>query len=240
VVGAVRQTLASGTHSHVRGPSALVVVALLGLVVPLAAFAPHAVKAWQKDAWQWDRRLSEFVHAYENEDTVFDRFDVFGVVLHPAIQAIELLLLICAGVVVARRRKQRLAAFVLLAAFGAMVLTPVFKELIARPPVDPAPGRGTSPFQLGGGYSFPSGHAFRSMVFGAALVVALWPTRWRWYVVVGSLVMVVATGVGVVYHEWHWATDVSGGWLLAIAWVTLAWLVFRPGGGSRVSEIRAR
>jgi membrane-associated phospholipid phosphatase len=188
------------------------------VLASFAAFMSLAVQAWQKDAFAWDTDVSETIHAYENEETVLDKFvDPFDLVLHPALQVLGVFVVIAAFAVLLRQGRQRAAAFVALGVGGIVLLGPVLKEVIARPAIDPD----------GGPDSFPSGHAIRSMAAAAALTVVTWPTRWRWPAAVVGAAVVVLIGIAVVYHEWHWASDVLGAWFFVIAWLGSLWLALR-------------
>lgn len=198
-----------------RRPVALAVALV---VVSLAAFVPLAVEAWQKDAFAWDENVSEWIHAYENEETVLDAYvDPFDLVLDRWLHLLGAVVVAVVFAALLRRGRRRAALFVALGVGGAIVLGAVLKEVIARPNIDP-PGDG----------AFPSGHAIRSMAAAGALAVVAWPTRWRWPVSLAGAVVVVLIGIAVVYHEWHWTTDVLGAWLLAVAWLSALWLALRP------------
>jgi membrane-associated phospholipid phosphatase len=195
--------------------------AALAVGLPLAAFAPHAVQAWRKEVSAWDAWLSERIHALENRDTILGAYvDPFDVVLHPAVQLLGAIVVLVAIAATFRDGRQRLAITSLLAVGGAVVLGPVLKEVFERPPVDPSGEHG--------GSAFPSGHALRSMAAASVLGLIAWPKRWRWPVVFGAAFLVLLIGVAVVYHEWHWASDVLGGWSLALAWLGCVWLTLRP------------
>jgi undecaprenyl-diphosphatase len=101
-----------------------------------------------------------------------------------------------------------------------LLLAPVLKELFERPPVS----------EHGDGYSFPSGHAMRSMAAAAAVVLLAWPTRRRRPVAIVAAVFVAVLGLALVYNGWHWPSDVLAGWCLALAWVALLWQVLAPAG----------
>jgi membrane-associated phospholipid phosphatase len=68
-------------------------------------------------------------------------------------------------------------------------------------------------------YSFPSGHAMASMAVAAALVLMLWPTRFRWLTVALGLIYVLAIGLTRLYLGVHYPTDILGGWCASLAWV---------------------
>lgn len=194
-------------------------VAALTIALPLALFVPHAVQAWQHDVAEWDERLSVTIHDYENRDTILNRhFDVLGFFLNPFWSVAGVLLVLAAAYLVLRRGETRLAVAIVIALAGVVVLVPVLKELFARPPVDPG----------GDGNTFPSGHATRALAEAVVLAAVAWPTRWRRHVVIAGAVFVLLVGIGVVYHEWHWVSDVLAGWLLAIAWLGCVWLALRP------------
>jgi membrane-associated phospholipid phosphatase len=195
-----------------------VAIAVSLVVLSVAAFLPLAVQAWQKEAFAWDVDVSEWIHAYENEETVLDAYvDPFSLVLNRWLHLLGALVVAAVFAALLREGRRRAAIFVALGVGGMIILGPVLKELIARPSIDP-PGEDV----------FPSGHAIRSMAAAAALAVVAWPTRWRWPMSVAGAVVVVLIGIAVVYHEWHWASDVLGAWLLAIAWLSALWLALRP------------
>jgi membrane-associated phospholipid phosphatase len=198
-------------------------LAALFVAASLAAFMPLAAQAWQKDAFAWDTDLSRAIHAYENRDTILDRqVDPFTVVLNPAVELLGFLLVLVAIVTLDAHGRRRDAVFVALGVAGASLLGPVLKEIFDRPGIDP-----------NGNPSFPSGHAIRSMAAAAALTVVAWPTRWRRPMAILSAIAVLVIGFAVVYHEWHWASDVLGAWLLAAAWLGCVWLVLWPSSLSR-------
>jgi len=120
-------------------------------------------------------------------------------------QALALVLVI-ALVAAWRTRWRRVAVFVV----GAFVAIEVMDEIL----------RVAIPLQSGHD-SFPSGHAVSSMTFAAALVAVTWHTRRRWEFAGGGLVFVLIVGVSRIYFGLHYATDILGGWCLAIAWTAL-------------------
>jgi undecaprenyl-diphosphatase len=107
------------------------------------------------------------------------------------------------------------------AAFGGgVLLDTVLKDIVQRP--RPA---GASEYLVRMSYSFPSGHAMGSLIgYGmlAYVLVVLW---WR-----GSTMRVVTVAIGVVivllvglsrlYLGVHYFSDVAGGYVAGVIWLT--------------------
>ncbi len=70
-------------------------------------------------------------------------------------------------------------------------------------------------------HSFPSGHAMASASLTIALMVILWPTRWRWWAIVGGSVYMVVIAWTRLYLGVHYPTDIIAGWLMTAAWVLM-------------------
>jgi undecaprenyl-diphosphatase len=68
-------------------------------------------------------------------------------------------------------------------------------------------------------FSFPSGHAMQSMAVGAALVILLWETRWRYVALLLSASFVLAVGLSRIYLGVHYPSDILAGWAASVAWV---------------------
>ena len=118
-------------------------------------------------------------------------------------------------------RTRRWQPLLLLAvtASGAGVLDTVVKLVTARPR-PPA----SLMVATGGGWAFPSGHTTQTAVYGAlAFLLARVLRGWRARVAVwaGAVALAVLVGLSRLYLGVHWLTDVLGGWLLAVAWVTV-------------------
>lgn len=83
------------------------------------------------------------------------------------------------------------------------------------------------------------------MALPSALVVVLWPTRWRWPALAIGAVVVLAVGVSRLYLGVHYPSDVLTAWMLALGWVAgLRLILARRGGGApardRGAETRPR
>ncbi len=113
---------------------------------------------------------------------------------------------------------------------GSAVLTYALKVIVARqrPPVADMLGAVDRDF------AFPSGHTLNSAVFLAVLCWLLWsrtPVARRVPMVTVAVLLGAAVGLSRIYLGYHWLTDVLGGWLVALAWLSLllgVWRLSRP------------
>ena len=123
------------------------------------------------------------------------------------------------------RRRPRLALYLAVTGTGGLLLDPSLKTLVGR--VRPVVA---DPVAHGQGNSFPSGHAFGSMiVYGMLTLVFLSMVRGngrRWFVA-AMAVLVFAIGVTRVALGVHFVSDVLGGWLLGAAWIGVTAYAFR-------------
>jgi undecaprenyl-diphosphatase len=134
------------------------------------------------------------------------------------------------------RKRWRLAGYLLVTCAGGLILDPTLKLAVGRlrPVV-------AGPVALGGGNSFPSGHALASVIgYGALLLVftpAL-PRRARKPVIIALAAIVVLVGFSRLALGVHYLSDVLGAWCLGIAWLgatAYAFEVWRRGSGKRVT-----
>lgn len=123
------------------------------------------------------------------------------------------------------RRRPRPAIYMVVTGAGALLLDPSLKALIGRlrpvveVPVAQAPGN-----------SFPSGHALGSMiVYGMIVLVFLSAVRrpWRPVLLGVAIVLVAAIGFTRMALGVHFLSDVVGGWLLGLAWISVTAYAFR-------------
>jgi diacylglycerol kinase (ATP) len=146
-----------------------------------------------------------------------------------------------AGVVLTylARRRYLDAATVLAAVLGAILLEAMFKPWFQVERPTPLDGGWTEY----GVYSFPSGHALRTVaLYGclAALIVSRQPRSvWRWLVGAGLVLLAVAVCWSRVYLGVHWLTDVIAGALASAFWVT-ACLLARHWASARFAARRLR
>ncbi|CAN5840623.1 hypothetical protein BH23ACT12_BH23ACT12_09210 [soil metagenome] len=122
--------------------------------------------------------------------------------------------------------RRRLVAFLLTSTLGGSIVNTVVKETINRPRPsfrDPA----AILFQEG--KSFPSGHAMSSTIaYGAVLLIFLpliTPRRRPW-AVGGVVTLVLLIGISRLGLGVHYISDVAGGLILGLAWLTASTAAF--------------
>jgi undecaprenyl-diphosphatase len=143
-----------------------------------------------------------------------------------------------AALLLAVRRRWRLAAYLLVAGAGALIMDPVLKSLVGR--ARPVVGH---PVAHGTGNSFPSGHSLGSIVcYGAVLLVflpAVRPGVWRRAFVAVITALVALIGISRVLLGVHYLSDVLGAWALGITWLGVTAFAFelsRRAAGEPVTE----
>ncbi|MFG1926227.1 phosphatase PAP2 family protein [Cryptosporangium sp. NPDC048952] len=119
--------------------------------------------------------------------------------------------------------RPRLAIWALVTTWGGALLGVVLKEVVER-------ARPTLPEAVAyaDGYSFPSGHALGAFV-GCAVLVLLWLDRGRvpkagW---AAAAVIVLAVCFSRIALGVHYLSDVVGGCLVGLGWVTATTIVFQ-------------
>ena len=130
-----------------------------------------------------------------------------------------IVLALCAGLILLKRRAY--ALFLFGVTLSAALVNTGLKEIVdrTRPPAMLAA------VSLPHSASFPSGHAVIGLTLGGALAIIV-IMEFGLARGIGPAALLVAFGalIGVsrVYLGVHWLSDVLGGWLLALAWLS-AW-----------------
>jgi membrane-associated phospholipid phosphatase len=187
------------------------VVPVLALVVPAGVFGVLAIRVLSGESIAWDAGTYRFIGSAVQRVGVplgAQSLLTYGALAGAAAAGLSALALV-------RRRRVRELAFLVGAVGGMLALDPVLKALFQRPPVSPD----------GTGYTFPSGTAMVSLAFAGAVVLLLPARAPRLLAIVTGGTLALALGVAVVYLRWHYASDVVGGWCLAVGWLSLLWLV---------------
>lgn len=195
------------------------VLALVGFLAVVGLFGSLADEVHDGDTMGFDR--SVLVHLRENVatpqlDTFFSAFtDLGGVVA---------ICLITAALVLFMWKKRMISrSLVLLLSMGGIAAAvTVLKVIFARErPSDVGAIISESSF------SFPSGHSMGSMGLALAVILLLWPTRWRTVAIVAGATYVLLIGFSRLYLGVHYPTDVAAGWLLGAGWVALVYTIFK-------------
>ena len=118
--------------------------------------------------------------------------------------------------------------------YAMMVLTLVISSLLLGWLLKPTFHRIRPPYPLvsgAGGYSFPSGHALGGFIFAGVIIYLVWKTRkkihFKCVISVLSAIFGILIGLSRVYLHVHYATDIAGSFLVALAWLSLTYLCFR-------------
>lgn len=123
-----------------------------------------------------------------------------------------------------RHGAHRLTLFLLATTAGGAIMSTAVKVLVdrPRPEVD-------HPIATAFGKSFPSGHALSStVVYGAVLLtfLPLLSGHLRRAAVVGTVALVLAIGASRLLLGVHFLSDVAGGFVLGLAWLSLSTAAF--------------
>jgi undecaprenyl-diphosphatase len=176
--------------------------------------------------WAWiadmDRFAIDPLHRYgvDNPGWV-TAWDIFCTLLGPAAFRLFTLVLIVIALV---RRNLRTALFLVLSVELSALITEAAKAAANRP-------RPAEALVDAWGSSSPSGHALGVMVSVLALGTVALPAvrrRWRVWLVVAGVVVVLAIGIGRVVLNVHHPSDVLAGWALGYAWFVVCLLSVPP------------
>ena len=72
-----------------------------------------------------------------------------------------------------------------------------------------------------GSHSFPSGHSMISMAIALTVVILFYNSKFRRTIIVLGIVYVTIIGFTRLYLGVHYPSDVLGGWMASILWVSL-------------------
>ena len=121
------------------------------------------------------------------------------------------------------KRKHRgiIALQLLIVTAGSLSLNPTMKYLLGRDRPDLFPRRGMYNWA-----SYPSGHAILTIALYFTVALLLHRTRgWRWPFLVAAAVF-LANAYSRLYLAVHWPTDLVGGLLIGVVWLTGTWRAF--------------
>lgn len=194
-------------------------LAFLGVALPLSLFAELAEEVREADAFGFDEpilRLGEQAATPALDQAMLLASELgyaWGVV--PA----DLLL----GVGLLAFGQVRRALFFALATGGSALLNLLAKAVFQRE--RPDLWLSIAPEHT---FSFPSGHAMGSATLATAVVVLCWHTAWRWPALLLGVGFVLWVGTSRVYLGVHFPSDILAGWAAAVTWVCAVTLIVRP------------
>jgi undecaprenyl-diphosphatase len=171
---------------------------------------------------RWDTHTAESIHrwvlAHRGLVHLLDVISLFG---KPPTLAV---LTVIGAVYVFWRGRRRLALFLVVAVVGGGIVDTAVKLAVnrPRPQLD-------HPLAHAIGKSFPSGHAMSSIITYGVLLLVFLPVLSRVLrIVVTALAvaLVVAIGVSRLMLGVHFVSDVIGGWVLGLAWLTAVTAAF--------------
>lgn len=121
-------------------------------------------------------------------------------------------------------------ALVIFGLGGGFLLEIVLKMLIGRlrPPVGPL----LETSHIFPSFSFPSGHATLAAIFFALMIYCFKDNIknqiTRWLYIITNIILCALIGFSRLYFDYHWLSDVIGGFIIGTAWFFLIlWLLQR-------------
>jgi membrane-associated phospholipid phosphatase len=122
-------------------------------------------------------------------------------------------------------KKQKAQSILLLAGIGGdALLVAIIKNIdqVARP---------TNQLLPGAGFSYPSGHSAGVIVFVGLVAYYAWlhwrSTRSKVVTLSGFGLIAVVVGFYRIYLNVHWLSDVVGGWLFGIFWLSFSIMIYQ-------------
>lgn len=188
-----------------------------GMAVPLFLLQNLMEGVHQKHNWAWDEQILRQIHTHASPHKDF-------VVYWATKLGYWVALPILGGVIAFLRHMKNAAgaAYFSITVFGSWIMDGIVKLFFGR--VRPDLWTSILPEKS---FSFPSGHSMISMALGFAVVVLLWPTRWRWVALVLAPPMVFLVGISRIYLGVHYPSDVLGGWSAGLIWATGVYFICR-------------
>lgn len=162
-------------------------------------------------------------------DEVWEDLSYF---VSPVLSVVWVGVLTLLGVIIGKTKKAKAAALLIPICFGLMIVAEIYGKLKVESPAPPFfmlknPTTIFPKYHVQEAYSYPSGHAARSMYLGLVSLGLLLPRLFkRKYIfamlTVGIVTLIAAISVGKVILGQHWIADTIGGWIVACACVSFA------------------
>ncbi|GAB6274944.1 MAG: phosphatase PAP2 family protein [Peptococcaceae bacterium] len=183
---------------------------------------PGCLKVWASPkVWAFDRTITHLTRYYTNPEITGV---MKGTTLLGSVSVVFLIAIGTISVFLILRRQLLEPLFLTVAATGSWLLSELLKWSFHRP-------RPTVNQLLHvTGYSFPSAHSMVSMAFYGAMAYLLWmylpSPRWRWFLTVSLILLIVFIGVSRIYLGVHYPSDVLAGFIAGGIWLTCCVLAF--------------
>ena len=208
-------TLTSWTRQHHWQIAFLFV----GILLPLALFGKLADEIHEGDSFSWDVAVLQWMHLHatpHRDSLIAVATRTGGVLAVPFIVAIVFALRFL--------KRAENATFFAFAVIGAYALNALAKRFFhrLRPALWISPVPEIS-------FSFPSGHSMVSMTIAVVFIILAWNTKWRWPVLVVSLLSAFIIGFSRMYLGVHYPSDVLGGWSAGLIWTCGLYLILKRG-----------
>ncbi|AZB43639.1 phosphatase PAP2 family protein [Bacillus sp. FJAT-42376] len=117
---------------------------------------------------------------------------------------------------------------------GSAMLNQILKLLFHRPRPD------FHRLSSAQGFSFPSGHSMEAVAFYGILAFILWKhlksRRGKNLLVLFSILMIAGIGLSRIYLGVHYPSDVLGGYLCSICWLTLSIWHYQQGKDRAIKQ----
>ena len=189
-----------------------------GIVLPLGLAATLADDILDKETLRFDVPILLWLHARANP--VWDR--VFVVITEAGGFPGTAIIGTLGALRLWRQGRIRAGWFWGLSIGGAGLLNMVVKLFFRRE--RPALWQSISPEH---DYSFPSGHSMLSASVALAILLLLWPTKWRIPALVFAIAWPICVGVSRLYIGVHFPSDVLAGWCAGLAWTMGVYVILR-------------
>lgn len=185
---------------------------IFGVLLPLCVFVWLADAVRHQRELVWDAAILKLLH---HSATWCDQ--IMAVVARSGRIDVVVVLAVLGVVVLKHQRKMRDALFLTLAVVGVVIVNLLVRTVVQRHQSD-VWGTFAPTFDFG----FPSSQAADTLAIVLVFSILFWPTRWRWSIIVPGVLYVLAVGVSRVCLSGHYPSDILAGWVLSLAWVTLA------------------
>ena len=188
-----------------------------GMAIPLILLEDLMEGVHKHHNWGWDEQILQQVHAHASQRKDFVAYWATKLGYWVALPVLG-------GAIAFLRHLKNAAgaAYFALTVFGAWIMNGIVKLFFGR--VRPDLWTSILPETS---FSFPSGHSMISMALAFAVVVLLWPTRWRWIALILAPISVFLIGASRIYLGVHYPSDVLGGWSAGLIWATGVYFICR-------------